>query len=670
MIRATPLYFPDRFQASPGSKENPGAASSLFGWLHEPTAETNLHTGIILCDAVGHSDTRYLHRKLAEQLAAAGFTTMRFDYHGTGDSSGSDDEPGLVESWIDGINAAVDALLASRPLSRVCLAGFRLGGTLAIAAAARRSDSAITDLILWAPLARGKVLCREVGMAQTLHYGKKRSEHAEATLLSRHFFGFLPTPGTLQDLEALDVTTIEHRPALRAWLVQRGEQPIDPALIKRLEDLGVAITLDSVMTDPRVALHPNLPYIEPFAVKVKEWLGSGDQSGILPSLLGAAEEPKARPPALPQPSAVKVSDGVRESTLVFSAEPYLFGILSEPGSPEKARSGQAILFLTSGASQHIGPGRLYVAAARNLAAMGHTAFRFDLSGIGDSPASGENNEGRRLPKNAVLQVRLAMDALAKERGIEAFTLCGLCSGARLAFAVALADERVIDIQMINPPSLQMKREGYHPFVQLRHVLGNAGKWHRAFKGGMYSKLARRELNVLIEGARAFLSGGLRRPWAMLTSKSASPVSGTAAVGDQPKGAGDDAEALKSELVRLSRRGVKPVFIYSGRDRGLSYFNYFVKKPAEELGLPVLMYPEADHLFSEPHRELLLSIIARYLRKLPVSQAGQVLKQPAPSGSVRSGSGIHAALRDRASAAVQATANSRSSERSLSMAEPG
>lgn len=320
-----------------------------------------------------------------------------------------------------------------------------------------------------------------------------------------------------------------------------------------------------------------------------------------------------------------------------------------------------------------------MAASRDLAAMGHTAFRFDLSGIGDSPASGENNEGLRLPKDAVMQVRLAMDALTRERGIQQFTLCGLCSGARLAFAVALADDRVIDIQMINPPSFQGQRQNYHLLVQLRHVLGNAGKWHRAFKGGVYSKLAKRELRAFLAAGRAFLSGGLSR----LTQKSISRVSrndagsdgSTVLIGDTAsdaagQGTTTDASELRSQLLRLYKRGVKPLIIYSGKDRGISYFNHFVKKTAEELELPVLMYPEADHLFSEPHRELLLTLIAKYLRPAVVSQPGQSLKHAAQSIGVRPGSGIHAALRDRAAAAVQATTSSRPSDRSLGMAKPG
>lgn len=675
MTRATPLYFGDSLLSSPGCKD-PSKSARLFGWLHEPSPEASLNTGIILCDSVGHSDTRYLHRKLAEQLATNGFATMRFDYYGTGNSSGNDDEPGLVASWIDSINAAVDTLMASHNLAKVCLVGFRLGGTLALAAAAKRTDHAVSDLILWAPLARGKVLCREIDMAQTVHYGKRRSEQAEPTLLSRHFFGFLPTANILNDLEKLDVTTLEKRPAERAWLVKRGEQPIDPSLIKRLEKLGVAITMDSVQTDPRVTLHPNLPFIDPFAEKVTEWIGNAGQSHSISTLQASAEDPSARTSVVKQAlSSVSISDSVRETTFAFSTEPYLFGVLSEPASPQK-KNNQAVMFLTSGASHHIGPGRLYVAAARDLAAMGHTAFRFDLSGIGDSASSGEGNEGLRLPKNAVAQVKLAMDALQRERGMESFALCGLCSGGRLAFAVAVEDDRVSDIQMINPPSLQMKKEAYDPFVQMRHVLGNARKWHRAFKGGMYSKLAKHEFKMLVKGGRAFLWGMMRRIKPLTAQKAGSSIAGddgtriagngTAMVGN----ATDAACQLRSELLRLSRRGVRPVFLYSGKDRGICYFNHFVKKTAEELDLPVFMYPEADHLFSEPHRALLLSIIARYLRHDPAVKSVQPARQPVQSASVRQGSGIHAALRDRAAAAVQASTGSRQGDRTLGMAKPG
>src|ERR1051325_66360 len=65
----------------------------LFAWLHYP-ANPSGH-GVVLCAPLGYEQV-HAHRSfrvLADQLAAAGVTALRFDYHGTGDSAGRDEDP-------------------------------------------------------------------------------------------------------------------------------------------------------------------------------------------------------------------------------------------------------------------------------------------------------------------------------------------------------------------------------------------------------------------------------------------------------------------------------------------------------------------------------------------------------------------------------------------------
>src|SRR4051812_18689773 len=69
-----------------------GTGEKMFGWYHAAGAGGARRCGVLICASLGHEAT-YVHRSmrlLAEQLAAAGFPTVRFDYLGTGDSSGSD----------------------------------------------------------------------------------------------------------------------------------------------------------------------------------------------------------------------------------------------------------------------------------------------------------------------------------------------------------------------------------------------------------------------------------------------------------------------------------------------------------------------------------------------------------------------------------------------------
>lgn len=88
-------------------------------------------------------------RMLAQRLAAAGVDTLRFDYYGTGDSSGEDHEfsaDGAVEDALVAIDEARDLGKARH----VTLVGLRQGAQVALRAAAH--VRAVDRLVLWDPL--------------------------------------------------------------------------------------------------------------------------------------------------------------------------------------------------------------------------------------------------------------------------------------------------------------------------------------------------------------------------------------------------------------------------------------------------------------------------------------------------------------------------------------
>jgi len=127
----------------------------LYG-IHHPAVPGHAHrTGVLLCNPFGQEAVRThrMFRVLADRLARAGVHVLRFDYHGTGDSSG-DDADGHLDAWRD------DVLLAHQELQRrsmgagITWVGVRLGATVA-ALAARQSPDLAEHLVLWEPLADG-----------------------------------------------------------------------------------------------------------------------------------------------------------------------------------------------------------------------------------------------------------------------------------------------------------------------------------------------------------------------------------------------------------------------------------------------------------------------------------------------------------------------------------
>ena len=103
---------------------------------------------VLLCNPFGEEAVRAhrAYRVLAQRLEAAGYATLRFDYAGTGDSGG-DSDAFTPDDWIDDIAAAADELRRLAGVSRIVLAGLRLGATLA-AHAAQRSDVRAAHVVL------------------------------------------------------------------------------------------------------------------------------------------------------------------------------------------------------------------------------------------------------------------------------------------------------------------------------------------------------------------------------------------------------------------------------------------------------------------------------------------------------------------------------------------
>jgi pimeloyl-ACP methyl ester carboxylesterase len=159
----------------------------LFGAFHEGSPGRSRNLGVLLCNPFGQEAirTHRLYRVLAGRLAQAGVHVLRFDYFGTGDSAGEDDDASL-ESWQS------DVLLAHRELQRLSGAqdftwmGSRLGGT-AVVRAAQQMPAAEPHVVVWDPVVDG------AAYVQLL-----RSKHVEALEISYS----LPDPAWRRQLQS------------------------------------------------------------------------------------------------------------------------------------------------------------------------------------------------------------------------------------------------------------------------------------------------------------------------------------------------------------------------------------------------------------------------------------------------------------------------------------
>jgi len=146
------------------------AERRLFGLYEPAVAPRGKPRAAVLCYPWG-MEYIYAHRsmrQLASRLSAAGFHTLRFDYFGTGDSSGEADQADLAGSIAD-VEAAMEALKDIAGAPKVVLIGLRLGANIALDVAARHK-SEIEALVLWDPIVSGNEY------AQTLPAGSDLSD--------------------------------------------------------------------------------------------------------------------------------------------------------------------------------------------------------------------------------------------------------------------------------------------------------------------------------------------------------------------------------------------------------------------------------------------------------------------------------------------------------------
>ena len=254
---------------------------------------------------------------------------------------------------------------------------------------------------------------------------------------------------------------------------------------------------------------------------------------------------------------------MRERVCQFGPANGLFGILTEPDADSKVEGAPIALILNAGIVHRVGPFRMHVDIARQLAEMGYSTLRLDLSGLGDSsPRTGKLDSKDR----ARLDVADAMKFLTAQTGIDEFVLLGLCSGAYNAHQVATEDERIVGAVFLD--GIVFRTFGYFFRKQLRYLRPRF--WRNAIK----------------------------RRWSHegFTSNDAA---GSALAESEFFGGDLSKDEVISDLNSLMHRGVQMLFLYTdGYDDicGRSQFREMYGLRPDDGQLQVEYYPKSEHTF--------------------------------------------------------------------------
>lgn len=183
------------------------ADEPLFGMHSSPSGRAVQDRAVLLCAPIGweYMRTHWTMRKIARLVAADGFHALRFDYFGTGDSSGDRSEATL-ERWVADIAMAADELSQVSGRARISVVGVRLGATLAALAAARGLP--IERLVMWDPVIQGTDYLRTLERMHTEMIAQRNGRKVTTEVQGDELLGFPYPPPRRHELEAVDLTQL------------------------------------------------------------------------------------------------------------------------------------------------------------------------------------------------------------------------------------------------------------------------------------------------------------------------------------------------------------------------------------------------------------------------------------------------------------------------------
>lgn len=566
-----------------------GSRNDLVGWYHGPAPTHARGLGVVICPPNGYENLciHWALRLLAERLATEGIATVRVSYHGTGDALGDDRQPGRVPAWLESIGAAIELLKAKSGVRRVALLGVRLGAALAAAAAAQRTD--VEALALYAPCLSGRTYVREqkaLGLTRHPDDPLEDTGNPNDVLMA----GWFISEETAAALGKLELSKLPRAPAREVLILHREDFPVDERPQKHLAALGVQVT----------------------AQRTRDWVAFMQDAltGALPQrdfdtlvrwLVERAGPPQQAAPVPAAPPLVTLLEGERfiEEPVLFSKH-AMFGVLCTPKAA--APGAPLIVFLNTGASHHIGAHRSWVSMSRALAARGVATFRFDIGGLGDSPARAGRPQNGVYAMAATKDVAAALDFL-ESRGFHNFTLAGLCSGGFLAFNSAVIDRRVRALVMVNLQRFTWKDGDSLAIARRLSVASTDTYFRRALKLETWKRLARGSVNLKLIGT-ALAARGVKSLKAR-ASGIASRVLGPAfEVNDVRRG-----------FLQILLRGARVTLVYGESDGGLdevtAHLGPDLKRLRKYPNAELVYLRDTDHtLTTTPAMAKLLELLQR------------------------------------------------------------
>jgi pimeloyl-ACP methyl ester carboxylesterase/O-antigen/teichoic acid export membrane protein len=384
--------------------------------------------GVLISPPIGSEGrvARRTFRTLATTMAAEGYSVLRFDHFGTGDSGGSLEEADFLTLWTDQIAKGVDFLRALG-CSEVSAVGMRLGATI-LGASASRNPLKLKSMVLWDPCVTGRAYLRERAALEATRPQYAIIDPSNPFAASEFVFSDA-TKEKMGTLSLLDATP--EQLADRVLIIMRNDRVTPSAMTKRFDSHAIAWETTSEQSELIEKQLPTSELPEQTLSRVEEWL-QATRAPVSPLVV----------PELAVTATVGGSDGrepVRERLVSLGAQ-GLFAVVCEPlharSGPFVVRNFPLMVMVNGMNEDHWGPSRLWVDLSRKWASEGFRCVRFDSYAQGES---GWPEDATAKPEVQGARVEDICDVVRalNPKDPSYSVLVGLCSGAQQALDAAL-----------------------------------------------------------------------------------------------------------------------------------------------------------------------------------------------------------------------------------------
>jgi pimeloyl-ACP methyl ester carboxylesterase len=390
--------------------------AETLGFVHLPSS--GAHAGVVICPPLGYEQFNAYRamRYVSQELEARGIASVRFDYAGEGDAVGAPGRADAVELWLGSVADAV-ALLRSAGVERIALAGLSSGALIAVEAARRAAPDA---LVLWDPTFSGRRFLRRQRTLSDLVVAPEAAGANPLLSTTLHDDAAAWIAAQTLDLDGFDI------PAL---VLARQSAASVPELGPGVDVRRVAGQEELLDVSSAVAEIP----VETVATMV-DWVAAALPGHVHPLHLAPRTEVVVDRTPDGDPIVERLSRRGPEQ---------LFTI--ETVAVDGGERGD-VLLQPAAAEHRVSAGRFQVRVARDLAARGFRAVRFDRRLTGDSTTVVPGEQ------NLVLTEAWVDDADVLAAGLRAdhLALVGICAGAWSSARVAAT--RPTDLTVLIGPN--------------------------------------------------------------------------------------------------------------------------------------------------------------------------------------------------------------------------